>query len=187
MEMCDAMKRVFLRWTAVCIAVVCLLFFLFLQFELVKQDTRKQHSIGLSGEIKEEVINDTKGLTDLQVVDYCVQKTSDLLKFSKEASVSITSSDNKGHCVTYAKVCATMCNIAFESNNIPSKAYCVVGYVGVYGINLCEILYRLTRSSFVKDHDFVEVITPNNIIYVDPSIYDLVGMDLKKIKGGSIN
>lgn len=175
------MKNKILFRSLIGIGIFIFIFIGFAQVILVPQNPRLCHSIELPKELQNEVVINTKGLTDLQIINYCVEKTSQILEYSKKESDLINLPTSKAHCVTYAKVCATLCNLAFTSNNIPNKAYCVVGYVEVYGINICNVLYKITNSAHYINHDFVKVITPNNVIYVDPCSYDLIGMDLKQI------
>lgn len=173
------MKSKILFWILFSIGIFT--FFFFLQFTLVKETNRNSHYIELPTELQEEIILETKNLSDLKIINYCVEKTAQILKYSSQESTNIILPISKAHCVTYAKVCATMCNTAFKAHGIPSKAHCVVGYVETSGINLCKFLYNLFNSTYLINHDFVEIRTSDTIIYVDPCAYDLIGMDLKQI------
>lgn len=168
------------------IMISCLLLISLLSFrlELVKQNDRELSYVTIPDSIKQELIINTKSLDEVDIINYCVDKTTDLLEYSFKEDVLFKNTTSKAHCVTYAKVCASLCNEAFKANNINSKAKCVVGYVKGYGINLCNLGSKLFKkhSNYFINHDFVEIKGSNYIMYVDPCLKDLIKSDLKYIK-----
>ena len=85
----------------------------------------------------------------------------------------------KANCVGYAQLCAGICNQALAGNGIIGQAKPVVGYIESHGINWCKVLKAVapkdSYKNFVKDHDFVELVTGSRTYYFDPSIYDVLG------------
>lgn len=154
------------------IIILGCIFLFFFQLTLVKQSDRTINHIELSKDLQDTIILETQNLSEIEIINYSVNKTSDLLEFS-----------NVNNCITYSRMCASICNTAFQAHNIKSTAKCVVGYVKVYGINLCSLLSKINKKHkmFLKDHDFVEISNCDHIIYVDPTLQDLIGMDLKQI------
>ena len=78
-----------------------------------------------------------------------------------------------------------LCNYAFQVNHIDATAYPVVGDVTFAGINLCSLVssifsFNNRLKNFTKDHDFVEIKSPNFDIYVDACIYDLLNVSIKQ-------
>lgn len=149
---------------------------------LVKQKDREIHNISLPTHLIEEIQRESYNLSDVEIINYSVEKTATLLEFSFQESIDLNA-NSKGHCVTYARLCATICNVAFAHNNIDSKAKCVVGYVKWGNINLCSLsskLFRKHSNNFVN-HDFVEINGYNYTIFVDPTMYDATHNDLKLI------
>lgn len=139
---------------------------------LVKVSSVSESKYVIPKEIKEEIKNETVGMGIVQIAEYCVILTSDMLEFSK------INSDNKANCVGYSKVCVALCKYAYKINNINVKVKHVRGYVDLFNLNLCKILSYIVPNNyknFVKDHDFVEIITAEDSIYLDPSLYDLFG------------
>lgn len=152
------------------------------KLELVKQYNRSVETVVIPDSIKLELISSTVNMSDVEIINTCVVKTANLLKFSKTQDTIFKYSVSRAHCVNYSKVCSALCNIAFENNNIKAKAFPVVGYVSLFGINLNELIFSISNDYFFKDHDFVEIKGKNYIIYVDPCLYDLINTDLKVIK-----
>lgn len=163
------------------IAFMLFLLSLFLfRLELVKQYDRPG-SVEIPDSIKNELIINTSNLSEIEIINYCVDITANLLEFSFKQDSLFKHNIFKAHCVTYAKVCASLCNEAFKANNIKAEAKPVVGYIKCFGINLCKWYYSLNtkHKNFFKDHDFVEIQGINYTIYVDPCLKDLINNDLK--------
>lgn len=154
------------------------------KLELVKTNNRQETIIHIPQYIVEDVVQAAQGLNDdeIAIVNYCVKYTAQLLEFSFKEDSSFNNLPRKAHCVTYAKVCSTLCNIAFAKTNSSAVAKPVVGYVEFGGININKILTWLFPKSKnnVKDHDFVEISSPDYTLYVDPCCYDLIKLDLKQ-------
>lgn len=91
---------------------------------------------------------------------YCSKVTCDLLKFSFKQDVLFKNKVSKAHCVTYAKLHATLCNIAYNAHNIDAMATPVVGYAVLNFINinkLCTALVPPKYERYFIDHDAVEI------------------------------
>ena len=68
-----------------------------------------------------------------------------------------------------------ICNYAFQVNGMGYRAKPVVGYVSLYGVNLCRLLQAIAPQrwkNFVKDHDFVELKLEDRTLFFDASLYD---------------
>lgn len=154
----------------------------FAQLTLVKQQDRNVHRIALTESLITEINAETFNLSDVEIINYAVNKTAQLLDYSFTENINLNGI-SKAHCVTYSKLCATICNLAFINNNINSKAKCVVGYVYLGNINLCTLGANIFKkySRYFINHDFVEINGYNYTILVDPTLYDILKMDLKSI------
>ena len=166
------------------LVIIFITLFSLTRLELVKEFDREFSYVDIPDSIKSEVIYNTEGLSDLEIINWCVNKTSELLEYSFEQDSLFENKISKAHCVTYSKVCSSLCNLPFEHNNIQSKAKCVVGYVKLYNINICKLGTKIFKnySNYFVNHDFVEINNENYCIYVDPTLYDLIGSDLKYLK-----
>lgn len=64
------------------------------------------------------------------------------------------------------------------------KVYHARGYIeNSLGINLCTVFKAIVPQgykNFVKDHDFIEICPAEGeyTYYLDPSIYDMLGLDI---------
>lgn len=174
-------KVLFLVLCLVAFMLFVLSLFLF-RLELVKQYDRPGN-VKIPDSIKSELIINTANLSEVEIINHCVDVTVNLLEFSFKQDPLFKHSVSKAHCVTYAKVCSSLCNEAFQANNIEAKAKPVVGYVECFGINLCKWYSSLNtkHKNYFKDHDFVEIQGSNYTIYVDPCLKDLIGSDFKCI------
>lgn len=139
---------------------------------LKKVNYREYKPVSLSKELKEEIKINTNNLTTYDIIIYSKDKTRELLTFSTKCEKFDDRRITKAHCVGYAQVYSTICNYAFEVNNIKGSARPVVGIVKWNGINLNFFSKYLPTKwrNFTKDHDFVEVKYENRIIYVDPTL-----------------
>lgn len=171
-------NKIIITFLLGCLSLPC-----FAQLTLVKQKDKEVHTISLPQSLEEEIILKTSALSDVEIINYAVNKTAQLFDYSFTESINLNGI-SKAHCVTYSKLCATICNIAFQNNNINSEAKCVVGYVTLGKINLCNIGAKLCRkySNYFINHDFVEINGSDYTIFVDPTAYDLINSDLKFIK-----
>ena len=181
------------KWTkfVIAISLLVLLFKLFFSFRLEKQHARPG-AIPLSTSIKEEIRMNTERKNIEEIIDYCVDFTASKLRFTTKAQViDLDNSISKTHCVGYAKTCASICNYAFQANNVPATAKPVVGqvYFKYLPLNVCEVLSGIGRLigsqsmiNFTKNHDFVEINTNTKKIYVDACAYDYLYDDLRSIE-----
>jgi len=113
---------------------------------------------------------ETAGMDDEQILRYAVKRTAQDLTFSIDTN-----------CMHYASYCASVFNCACQHNGLPSsvEAKPVVGYVHIWGINVCKVLYGLTGCHFIKDHDVTEVhLADGRAVLVDANAYDYLFSDL---------
>lgn len=133
------------------------------------------------GELKSAIAGETSGMTAEEVRVYSIKKTAELLSFASKNDFE----KGKANCVGYAKMCAGIADYAFKVNGLRCSAKPVVGYVMLYGINLCDVLKVCMPDkrwkNFVKDHDFVEFRIEGSIIYADPCMYDALLKDGRTI------
>lgn len=163
------------------IAAILIIVKVLVSFSLVKTGERQNIYIA-SISLKTKVSEDTKGMDVEQIIDYSLTLTASRLQFSYHNDL-----DNcLANCIGYAQLCAAICNQAFASNGIDGQARPVVGYIKSLGINWCDVFKAIAPKSsyrnFVKDHDFVEVVTDSKAYIFDPSIYDVLGKKCLTIK-----
>lgn len=161
------MKKAFLLFSIIFI-VLCIAWNSLL---LVPTHDRKIAPVILNASVKERIKEDTRSMTAEEIIDFSVALTAEELVFTR-----------KVNCVTYANYCAAVCNYAFVQNAIAGIAKPKVGIVKLWGLDLCKILYSVTGSTFVMNHDFTEIRLPNATIYVDASMKDLILNDCKRIE-----
>lgn len=161
--------------------VACIALFVFMPFNLVKTGDR-QKTCTLTQSIKVKVNTETTGMDVEQIIDYSLTLTASQLRFSRYNDIDL----GKANCVGYAQLCASICNQAFSANGVNGHAKPVVGYIESNGINWCDVLNSVapkdSYKNFVKDHDFVELVTESKTYYFDPSIYDVLGKKCLTIK-----
>lgn len=144
-----------------------------LPLSLKKIKDRTYTPVELSKDFKQEIIKDTKGLNELDMVIYCNEKTQEKLTFSTKCEKFDDRRKTKMHCVGYARVFSTICNYAFSVNGIKGNAKPVVGHVYLNGMNVNDYSKLLPEKwkNFTKDHDFTEVrLSDGRIVYADPSL-----------------
>ena len=160
--------------------VACIAIFVSMSFNLVKTGDR-QKTYMLPQSLKAKVEQDTRGMDIKQIIDYGLTLTASQLRFSRYNDIDM----GKANCVGYARLCASICNQALSANGVNGHAKPVVGYIESYGINWCDVLKSVvpkdSYKNFVKDHDFVELVTESKTHYYDPSIYDVLGKKCLKI------
>jgi hypothetical protein len=111
----------------------------------------------------------------------CAKVTCKLLKFSFNQDVLFENKVSKAHCVTYARLCATLCNTFYKELGIDAEAIPVVGRVTVCGIDIHKILTSLLpkeqRHNFVN-HDMVEIRSKGETIwFIDPVEREFFGVE----------
>lgn len=147
-------------------------------FTLVKTSTINSN-YKLSYNLKNKIENETKGMDEIRIARYGIKLTSDILDFSEKNNLR----NNKANCVGYAMLCRSICEYAYRVNGLNTEVYHVRGYIeNSFGLNICELLKSIVPKSyknFVKDHDFIEIhpINNNRIYYLDPTSYDVIGLD----------
>ena len=143
-------------------------------FSLVKTGERSTLNYTLSKELKERIVNETHELSEIDIVNYSLKLTDELLDYNETNSIK----DGKANCVGYALLCASIANYGIKVNKLEGTCKPVVGYVTWGGMNLCTILKVIAPQkykAFVKDHDFVEYDMENTTIFFDPTLYDFIG------------
>jgi hypothetical protein len=143
-------------------------------FSLIKTGERSTVSYPLSKELKERIVNETHELDEIDILNYGLELTDELLEFDETNNIK----EGKANCVGYALLCANIMNYGLKVNNLEGTCKPVVGYVEWGGLNLCTILKAIAPKkykAFVNDHDFVEYDLVNSTIFFDPTLYDLLG------------
>lgn len=165
------------------IAIVALILYVCsATFSLVKTGDRSTVSYPLSKKIKERIVNETHELDEIDIVNYSLRLTDEMLDFNETNNIK----DGKANCVGYALLCASIANYGLKVNKLEGTCKPVVGYVTWGGMNLCTILKSIAPQkykAFVKDHDFVEYDMINHTIFFDPTLYDLLGDRAMCIRG----
>ena len=174
------------RLSTVLIAIITFLavsiaLFVSMPFNLVKTGYR-QKTYMIPQSLKAKVEQDTRGMDIEQIIDFSLMLTASRLRFSRYNDIDL----GKANCVGYARLCASICNQALAANGVNGHARPVVGYIESKGINWCDVLKSValkdSHKNFVKDHDFVELITDSKTYYFDPSIYDVLGKKCLTVK-----
>jgi hypothetical protein len=149
---------------------------------LVKTGERPRNASAISTEMKQMIRHDAESMrTVYGAIRYSMKQTGRLLHFGEHNDLD----RGRANCVGYAQVGAEICNRAFRAAGIDAEARPVVGYISLCGVNVCWVMKNVVPqeySSFVKDHDFVEITTGGKKIYVDPSAYDYLGTTWETIK-----
>ena len=157
------------------IAIIALILYVCTaSFSLVKTGDRSTVNYPLSKELKERIVNETHELDEIDIVNYSLNLTDELLAFNEKNSIK----DGKANCVGYALLCASIANYGIKVNKLEGSCKPVVGYVTWGGMNLCTILKEIAPQkfkAFVKDHDFVEYDMKNKTMFFDPTLYELLG------------
>ena len=163
------------------VTVVILLVVILTSVTPIKTGDR-QKTYALSKSLKTMVSDNTKGMNLEQIIDYSLKLTSSLLQFSYHNDLD----NGKANCIGYAQMCSAVCNQGLTVNGLDGEARDVVGYIESIDINWCDVLKSVapkdSYKNFVKDHDFVELVTDSRTYYFDPSIYDVLGMKCLTIK-----
>ncbi len=146
-------------------------------FTFHKLRDRQSASVQIPDYVKHELIDETMGETPEEIAESCSELTGELLQFSFDQTPLFQGGVSRAHCVTYAKVCAELCNIAYKQYGIQAHARPVVGEYSMLGINLHKVAQALLPAKYdplFKDHDVVEVQYGGKTIYIDPSLDDIL-------------
>ena len=111
----------------------------------------------------------------------CAKVTCKLLTFSFDQDVLFDNKVSRAHCVTYARLCATLCNTFYKELGIDAEAIPVAGRVTVCGVDIHKILTFLVpkeqRHNFVN-HDMVEIRSNGETVwFIDPSEREFFGIE----------
>ena len=111
----------------------------------------------------------------------CAEVTCKLLKFSFDQDVLFENKVSKAHCVTYARLCATLCNKMFEEYEIDAEAIPVVGYITINGVNINKLLVSIVPKKYEHyfvDHDMVEIRLEGKLLwFIDPTEREFTGRE----------
>lgn len=155
-----------------CLSALIVLGILFAHgLRLVKTNDRPASGAALSAQIKSQIGRECKSLKPEDCMKYSMRLTADLLSFTEKNDLD----NGKANCVGYAILCSRISNYAFQVNGMAHRAKPVVGYVSLYGVNLCGLLQAIAPQrwkNFVKDHDFVELKLEDRTLFFDASLYD---------------
>jgi hypothetical protein len=75
-----------------------------------------------------------------------------------------------------------MCNIAYKTHNIQAKAYVSVGQIKINDVNIHNIFKTMLPKQyhrFIINHDIVEIVYNNSVLLIDPSLTDLMNVNIK--------
>lgn len=149
---------------------------------LVKHHDRTG-SFELSESLKTEIRKETEecytdpAYTD-KLMKYSLDKTAEILQFSKKNSIA----EGRANCVGYARLCAAIFNYGCKLNGLKSYAKPVVGHIEIVGFDLNIAIQKIATpemKNFLKDHDFVEFHFIDEAgecgEYADPCLHDYVG------------
>lgn len=168
-------SKVFKRIVCLIIIVVCVWFVFVYSLDLHKTSNRDWSDYHLTPELKELIETKTNNLEDPKdIIDVCCDVSTDYLSFAHSNQID----NKKANCIGYARLTSALLNHAFRKKNIAYKAKPIVGTVHSFGVNLNNVSQYILPSSwrpFFKDHDFVEINTGKERIYVDTSLSDLTG------------
>lgn len=181
----------------VLLAFVCLLLIGYVAISFCYNEPIK--SIGvvqLNNKLIQDRVKD--GISELETADeieeYSLKLTSELLYFTDKQEFRTPSNlsldkETGAHCVGYSQVCTAICNYAFKQKGMTHvNARHMRGDVKWFGIPLTKILKWSFNNlgmpkwaAFCQDHDYVEVINSNTkeVVSFDPSVYDLLGLQLR--------
>ncbi len=144
------------------VTVILLLLLIFIfpinrEFHILRE---REGRVKVPHSISSMVIEDTKAMNIYEIGIYCSKVTCDLLRFSFKQDVLFKNKVSKAHCVTYARLHATLCNIAYNAHDMDAMAIPVVGYAVLNFVNinkLCTALVPKEYERYFIDHDAVEI------------------------------
>jgi len=131
------------RSLLILVAIVLVIYVMLSAFSLVKTADRPNTSYQLPKELKERIVNETKGMDEMDIVNYSLRLTGKLLDFSEKNNLQ----GGKANCVGYAQLCASITNYGLKTNKREGFCKPVVGYVTWGGMNLCTVLKKLFPQS----------------------------------------
>jgi hypothetical protein len=148
--------------------------------QLVKSHDRAQ-TYTLPKEVKED-LSDIYISDELDLIKFSIKYTADHLEFSEKNKLD----KGKANCVGYAQYCSAVINILMKNIKSEDRAKPVVGVLKIDKLDLCQFISSKMPNSklrnFTKDHDFVEIHIYDDIVYVDPCLYDYTGNEFRTWK-----
>ena len=136
-------------------------------------------TVEIPAALKESVIKGTESMTAEEISSYCSDITCDLLSFSFKQDVLFENEVSRAHCVTYARLHSSLCNIAFKAHDIDAEAVPIVCHMYVCGLNINTIIVSMLPQEYRRffiDHDMVEIRKKSDkrtILATDPTEHDL--------------
>lgn len=174
------MKKHYWKVLLAIISLLCIVVAL-MPITLVKQ-TNRSATYKLSQKEKAAIPSDETNPTVDDAIEFAMDYSCDHLSFAQTNNIR----HGRANCIGYAQLFAAVFNAYCQRNGIRATAMPVVGYVNVFGVNLCRLAKSVMPSpkmkNFVKDHDFVEISTGRETIYLDPTIKDMFGRSCRTKK-----
>ncbi|MDO4512083.1 MAG: hypothetical protein Q4B68_09750 [Bacteroidales bacterium] len=154
----------------------------------LQEERCRANDISLPASQCRVLIAETRGMDADQIVDYCVGRTCDFLSFQSQNEPIRYDRESGANCVNYAKLCASMCDVALNAHGYRCKAQPVVGHVQMLGVNVNKVVSTMLSFSdrwrnFTKDHDFVKIeftSRDRRVVYVDASLKDVFFTSMKR-------
>ena len=133
-------------------------------------------SYPLTDDEEQQIIDDTKGLNHMQVIDYALHAVR------KQFSYHIyPSEESEASCVGFASMFTSVANLGFRTNRISAYAITVEGTGRIFGIDICEMLERWI-SPMLGSHKFTLIRMPNgSLCCIDPTVNAIFGYNLKTV------
>lgn len=169
--------RTYIKRCSLSVVILFVMYSLFIYgLSLHKTENRLQGSYSLPEEDRHALVAIIASTSDeTEIIRSCCEFACKKLSFHRKNNLK----NKEANCVGYAQYTTALLNSAFKYKGLLSKARPVVGQVHLYGFNLHPLVMTIMPNrlkSFVKDHDFVEIITENgDTIFIDTSLQDLLG------------
>ena len=162
-----------------CLVVIGLILFP-KNFEFHKLRERPSNVV-IPDSIYDFVRNDVDEQDVLGISRECAKVTCKLLNYSINQDVLFENKVSKAHCVTYAKVCAALCNGVFVEYGIDAEAIPVVEYITINGVNINKLLMSVVPKKYERyfvDHDMVEIRLEGKLLwFIDPTEREFTGRE----------
>lgn len=165
------------------ISLLLIIIVLFGTLDFNKQGIRSTKELSIPIDIKNTVIENTQNMNSFEIAEYCSEMTCDLLTYSLKQDKPFINKPSKAHCVTYARVCSELCNIAYKAHGLNSSAKSVYGYFTYFKVNINKVLTILSPKKckrYLTNHDVVELCIGDKTYWLDPTLHDLI--NFSKVK-----
>lgn len=172
------MKRVLILLSLLLVIII-----LFGKLNFHKQGIRDTKELNIPIDVKTSVIENTQNMNSFEIAEYCSEMTCDLLTYSLKQDELFINKPSKAHCVTYARICSELCNIAYKTHGLNSSTKSVYGYFTYFEVNINKVLTTLSPKNYkryLKNHDVVELCIEDKTYWLDPTLHDLI--NFSKVK-----